>query len=154
MNDKSWREIVAKAEAYIALDQIEHYLYFSHDGDYPWQYAVSCQHGGSHRLDIYTDVRFRAEHPSGLNFVWSFDIEPYSANLSPKYEIDIESCLKVLSLLTDPVKAQFEKYLLDCAKVVRKNAVKYDEIARREHKTADDLELAAGMSATKSSKYL
>ena len=91
MNRKPLREIIKNAQHYLAVGQTEIYL-DSDQGEYPWEFCTHCKPGGSHRLEIATDVWFYADHPCGLSFLWNFDIEPRSANGKGHYEIDADGC--------------------------------------------------------------
>lgn len=137
----NWKEIARKAKHYLAIGQKRVYL----DGrgsDYPWSFVTRCEPGGSHRLDIYTSVRFYAEHPSGLSFDWSFEIEPHTANGSGRYHIDVEGCQKIIASIPTAAKKQFRTYLAECAAKVREKGDEYREIAEKQYSDALALEKA------------
>ena len=128
--EKDYSEYVKVAAHYQAIGQTS--IYLSGDKEKPWQYAISCEPGGSHRLEISTDVRFKALH-EGLEFSWCFDIEPRSANGSGSYHIDIEGIHRVLAKLPMDVANQFVAYLKSCAEAVEKQADEYQEAAKRQY---------------------
>jgi hypothetical protein len=138
---KSYKEIEALVKSYKSIGQTEHHL---SEGDFPWQWAYSCEEGGSHRLDISTNVWFRAKSPiTGMEYRWTFDIEPWSANGSTMYQIDVVGCRKVLASLPDGVKVIFKGYLTNCARSVEKRAQEYYEFYKRQHDDAEKLLEAA-----------
>jgi hypothetical protein len=137
-----WEFAVQNAAAHKQLGQTD--IYLSHDEkDFPWAHVTSVEAGGSHRLNISTSVSFRATHPSGLTFRWSYDIEPHSANGSGHYHIDVAGCQRVLALLPMTVRREFRAYLAGCAAAVLKSANEYQAIANKEQATADALNAAA-----------
>lgn len=141
MKPKNWKDHAALAENYLAVGQREVYL---SDGDErPWEHVVSVEPGGSHRLEMATSVWFRATHPSGLGFRWSFDIEPRGENGNGYYEVDVNACHDVLARLPSRPAAQFKAYLSECAKKVKANAQKFKDVADREFETARALERAS-----------
>lgn len=140
---KSWMyaEVKAKAEHLKAIGEKE--VYLDNLVGAPWKFVTSVERGGSHRLDIYTSVWFRALEPAiGIPVRWAFDIELSSANGKGNYEIDVVGCREVLSELRPEMRAKFAAYLLDAAKKVRKQAEEYTSIAFRENESADALEKA------------
>lgn len=137
---KTFSEIQSKAEHYKALGQTEIYL----DGkcpDFPWHLVTRCEPGGSHRLEIHTDVWFYAHDPeSGLDFRWSFDIEPRSANGVGTYQIDSAGCREVFAKLPPAALVSFRKYLSDCSVAVAKRAREYHDAASKQFADARTLE--------------
>lgn len=131
--EKDYGDYVKLAAHYHAIGESKIYLHGN--GEKPWQYAKSCKPGGSHRLDISTDVRFTASH-KGLEFSWSFDIEPSSANGSGSYHIDVEGIQRVLAKLPMDVATSFVLYLKQCADSVEKKADEYQEAAKRQYGVA------------------
>lgn len=139
ISDESWKDIQALASHYLAIGNESIYL-GSKCPDIPWELATECEPGGSHRLEISTSVRFRGYDPStGLRMSWSFDIEPRSANGKGTYEIDTEGCLRVLALLPDVARAQFRRYLAECAPKVEKRAREYQDAADAQYDAARKL---------------
>lgn len=152
MKEKSWREIVKKAAAYLALDQTEHYLYMDRArdigdkidiADYPWEFVTSCESGGSHRLEMSTSVRFEAKHPTGLIFHWVYDIEPHNSNGAGHYIIDIKGCQAIMKYLKPKMRKEFSDYLKECAVKVSAKAEEWHKIYENQLKTALDLHEAA-----------
>jgi hypothetical protein len=133
LDDKPWKDYVKQAEHYRAIGETK--IYLGGDGEKPWQYAISCEPGGTHRIDIATDVRFTAEH-AGLVFSWSFNIEPHSANGKGGYHIDVEAIQRVLAKLPMDVATNFVTYLKSCADAVEKKADEYQAEAQRQYGTA------------------
>lgn len=119
IEQSTWKEIVDKADLYKQLGQTKHYLYRQPLSSYPWQFVTDCEGGSSHRLEISTDVRFTALHPSGLEFSWSVEIESAEANGHGYYCILVDTIISVFALLNDPAKRKFKKYLAGCALAVR-----------------------------------
>jgi hypothetical protein len=138
----TWKERVKLAPEFLKLGQVEQYL-SRDDNDYPWDFAKSCEEGNTHRLEIYTGVWFRADHPSGLKFRWSFDIEKRGSNGSGHYNIDVDGCQSVLAALSGTAKAQFAAHLREASKAVRAKGKEWEAITKAQFKTADDLERAA-----------
>lgn len=137
--EKTWKELVKLAPKYIELGQIEHYL-SRDDKDYPWEFVTNCESGGSHRLDMDTSVWFYADHPSGLKFRWSFEIEFNQANGKGYYMIDVDGCASALTSLSSHGKSLFKAYLKRCAKTVSDQGDKYEEALKSQRKTAAALE--------------
>lgn len=131
MSIASWREAVEKAESYKAVGQAEVWLDKRDLGEYPWEFATRCSAGGSHRFDMDTSVWFYAEHPSGLTFRWSFDLEPASANGTDSYQIDRTGVARVLGLLPAPAAVLFRDYLRESSKSVLRQANQYLDTAHR-----------------------
>lgn len=134
MIKRNWKEHAKLAKHYKAIGQKE--IWLSEGNDFPWMYVDSVKPGGSHRLDIATSVWFRATHPTGLRFSWSFDIEPRSASGKGYYEIDVKGCREILDALPERARARFREYLGECAKSVEANALKFRKIAEGEFETA------------------
>ena len=137
--DWSYEEVEQKADAIelIGLGDI-----FLSEGEMPWQLADSCESGGSHRIDIDTNVWFRGVSESGIPIRWSFDIEPRSANGKGTYEINVEGCHEVLAKLKEPCRSQFQHYLNDCANAVEKQARELAGAVEREMRVVKALRSA------------
>lgn len=129
--DWNYKEAIQKAHALHEIGQVE--VYLSEKTDLPWHLVTKCEPGGSHRLDIDTDVWFYAYDPSvELTFRWSFDIEPRSANGKGVYQIDIVECEKVLNKLPPTAKDGFKKYLLNCADSIAKHVDELESYLNKE----------------------
>ena len=138
----SWQQAVAKAESFLAINQPELIFYHSDYDDMaelPWEHVTSMRVGGTHRFDMDTTVTFTAKHPSGLTFVWFFDIEPREANGKPRYYLDLDGVRRVLEFLPLPVKHEFQDYLAKCAEAVHKQAVEFWEHAQKEFQDEETL---------------
>lgn len=122
-----YKEVLAKAEHYKAVGTIQVYLDRGKDiDDYPWHLATGCSEGGSHRMDIATDVRFEARDPiTAMEFHWTIEIEPHSANGSG-YQIDTIQCRKIIGLLPKSVATIFRAYLSECATALRKRGREFE----------------------------
>lgn len=136
MREEDYCRVLQNASHYRALGISEVYL-DSSSSAFPWQYVTSVEEGGSHRLDINTSVWFRAKEPtSGITFRWTFDIEPYSANGSGSYHIDVGSCKRVLALLPPEGRVLFREYLAKCAAAVKSKGDEWMECAMRQQRDA------------------
>lgn len=141
LNDVSYEKAVKLADHYKAIGQAEIYLF--ENGKRPWEHVISCEAGGSHRLEIATDVNFRAKDPSGLVFRWSFDIEERSANGSGSYKVRTAEIQRICKLLPARVKKYFNEYLLLCAEAIEKKGNEYHSVAKNQWDTASALREAA-----------
>ncbi len=136
---ESYKQAIKLAEHYKALGDTRICL-TREDVEKPWHLVTKCEPGGSHRLDISTSVRFDAVDPeSGLNFYWSFDIEPYEAKGKGSYEIDAKACRDVLAKLPVMAAKQFRDYLADCAGKVAARGDEYFKLYQRQMADADAL---------------
>ncbi len=130
MNDMTYDEAKKKATALQELGQTSVYL---RGGEMPWEHVTSVEPGGSHRLEISTSVWFKAKCPeTGLEFRWSFDIEPLSANGKGSYEIDAAACRNVTSKLKGDALAAWREYLRECAEKVRSKGDEWRKIADKQ----------------------
>lgn len=127
----NWKEHVKKAKHHQEIGNTSLYLDIG-DGDYPWEFCTHCEPGGTHRLDMDTCVWFHGKHPCGLEFRWSFDLEPYSANGKGYYEIDTDGIRHVLSMLTGSALQSFRNYLKDCAVKVAAKAAEWRALVDRQ----------------------
>jgi hypothetical protein len=133
---KEWtyEQVKKKAQHFKALGQKEIYLSLE---PYPWSLVTDLKEGGTHRMDINTSIWFYATDPdNGLKLIWSFDIENRNANGKGYYEINQSECCRIMKLLPEKVKTKFKQYLMDCVKVIEKNAQEYLTIANKEFETA------------------
>lgn len=130
MINMTYSEALKKAAALREIGETSIYL---SGGEFPWEHVVSVEPGGSHRMDISTDVRFEAQCPeSGLGFRWNFDIEPRSADGKGSYEIDALACREVTKLLRGEPLAQWRVYLRECAGKVRAKGLEFQKAADRQ----------------------
>lgn len=146
------REALLNAKHYkaIGITELSVGKYGQIDDDPPWHLATSCEPGGSHRLNIATDVRFKGRDPeSGMDLRWSFDIEPRKANGTGTYQIDTRGCDEVIRQLPPTVAIAFRRYLADCAEQVMKAALEYQGYADRQYKDARTLMDLAGSQANR-----
>jgi len=129
-HEMTYEEAKKKAHALRELGQTTVYL---SKGTMPWEHAVSCEPGSSHRLEMATSARFRAVCPdTGLEFSWSFDIEPSSANGKGSYEIDADACREVTKKLKGDALAAWRNYLRDGAAKVRSKGEEWRKIADKQ----------------------
>jgi len=141
MAEYTWKQHLTLANAHKALGHKEIYLSGDKIEDKPWHLVTKCEPGASHRLEIATSVWFYAkDEKTGLEFRWSFDLEPRSANGKGNYEINVTGIQHVISLLPEVAKASFKSYLVSSAKAVRANANKYSQIAQDEYAAASIME--------------
>jgi len=134
--DWDYQGVEQNADAIKKLGYDEIYL---SKGEYPWHLATHCSEGGSHRLNIYTDVWFEAVSPSGIPLRWSFAIEPHSANGKGTYFIDVKGCREVIAKLQEPCRTDFKNYLNTCADAIEKQARELRSAMERELKTVETL---------------
>lgn len=146
-DEMDFQEYVKLAQHFQAIGDTE--LYLSGDGEKPWKYVTGVEPGGSHRLDIATSVSFKAAHPCGLEFRWSFNIEPHSANGRSGYYIDIDAIQRVLAKLPMEPATKFVTYLKSCADAVEKKADEYQDEAKRQYGTAHALRRATVAEVTR-----
>lgn len=131
----TYKEAISKADSLKALGVRE--VYLERDKELPWHLATRCEPGGSHRMEIDTNVWFYGvDKQTGLEFRWSFDIEPYSANGKGHYEINAAGCRDVLSKLNGKAHTQFTKYLVECADKVKAKADEWRKLVERQDKDA------------------
>lgn len=149
METVDWRAACTKADAYKAIGQTDVYLFGDNGDDYPYADVVRCEPGGTHRLDMDTSCMFYANHPCGLSFRWSFDVELRSANGKGHYEIDVAGCQRVLGRLQGKARDQFRRYLWTCAEKVSARASEYLDLYNRQCETADALNRAAEQVPTR-----
>jgi hypothetical protein len=136
-----WEMAIKNAKHHLAVGQKE--IWLSDEDEKPWHLATTCAPGGSHRLEISTDVWFYGLHEkSGLTFRWSFDIEPRSANGKGSYDIDVIGVRNVLTVLPKPCEKSFREYLRVCAKAVEKKAEEWNQITRSQYEAASALRSA------------
>jgi hypothetical protein len=145
MMDIKWRDAVKNADAYKKIGETTIYL-FRGDDDLPWEFANHCEPGGTHRMDIATDVRFTADHPCGLTFQWTFDIEGRSADGKSYYQIKIVEIGQLLAMLPQDCAKSFRDYLKQCSVKVRERGNEYQDIASKQFGEAAVLERLSGES--------
>lgn len=137
MTEKTWQEIVEKAEQYKALGQTEHYLSaWRQDAAMPWDFATKVEPGGGHRLEVATDITVTAEHPSGMNFRWSVEMEDRDANGKGYYMFRRDYALKLLAILKGTAREGFVVYLTQFAEALDANADRFYKIAKDESSEA------------------
>lgn len=144
MSEKTWQEMVKLAEHYKAIGSTDLYLFRDVDNTArPWAYVTQVKPGSTHRLDMSTSIDFIAQHPSGLQFRWSVEIEDRDANGSGHYKVNMALLERVMTWLPEAVRPQYRDYLETCARAVNASADKYAVIEKRERDTAARLALAA-----------
>lgn len=142
-SERDWKQAVKLAKHYKALGIEE--VYLGDKGPFPWDLVNSVEPGGSHRLDISTDVWFRANHPCGLKFRWTFELETKDANGMGMYMIDSPNVARVMRLLPAKAKKEFAAYLGDCAERVEAKAKEFQQAADRQDRDAIVLYALANM---------
>ncbi len=137
--DWTYQEAVEKASALKAIGDTEIYL---SKGVFPWHLVTHCSPGGSHRMEISTDVWFYAHDPvTELDFRWSFDIEPRSANGSGTYHIDFENCKVVMDKLPVNARESFQLYLRTCSTAISKQIAEIESRLNDERKAVEILNI-------------
>jgi hypothetical protein len=144
MLDWTYERAVEKAASLIDTHQNEVHLYG--DAEPPWHIAETVEAGCGRRMDIATGVRVKGKDASGLTFVWSFDIEPRSANGSGHYQIETDRIVEVMAKMPQGAREQFSRYLKDCAATVEARGKEYQEIAARQMRDAFALRSAAELA--------
>jgi hypothetical protein len=125
MPELTYKQAIAKADSLRDIGQTR--IYLSHkETDFPWQYVTDVKEGGSHRLEMSTSVRFTAKCPdSGLEFNWSFDIEPPTADGKGYYQIDTAACQQVTQQLKGPALMKWRNYLSSSSAKVRAKGMEW-----------------------------
>ncbi len=138
--DWTYQEAITKSDSLHNLGIEELYL---HDefNNLPWGKVVEVKPGGSHRLDISTDVWIKAyDEQTKLVFKWTFSIESSSANGKGYYEVDVKSCGEVMKRLSGKAKIDFIDYLSDCANKLLTKGKEWNEIANKQYHDASVLQ--------------
>lgn len=142
---KNWKDIEANADAYKAVG-IERVYLSKYDGwaeDYPWHLATKVEEGGSHRMDIATDLRFTCTLACGIELTWSVDIEPHSANGSNEYQINSGALADVIGRLSATCAKDMRLILSKDAQKVRARADEFMKAAQKQYGDASILESLA-----------
>lgn len=132
MHDITYAQAVENSDALKKLGQTN--IYLGHEDSVPWEFVTKVEPGGSHRLEIATSVWFTAEHPTGLTFSWSTDVEEREANGRGYYMMMPDKCRHIMDRLPTMARQQFRAYLSDCAtKVLAKAAEWRAHVERQEN---------------------
>jgi hypothetical protein len=135
-----WARAVRLAKHYKALGQTEIYLNRDEDSK-PWSFVTEMETGGMIRHGQSVSVWFRAKHQkSGLQFRWTFDLEPREANGSSTLQIDVSACRDVLRRLPAKPAEQLRQHLKVLALATRKDADEYLAAYRKWTNRAMELE--------------
>ena len=142
---KHWKYIEANAGAYKALGIECVYLskYEGWESDYPWHLVTEVSEGGSHRMDISTDLNFSCVLKCGITVKWYFNLEPSSANGSGEYQIDAVGVADVLANLPPRCAMDLKRILGSDAEKVRARGDEYMKVAQRQYGCATVLERLA-----------
>lgn len=132
---RTWQECVPLAEHYIALDETEVYLHREPSAEL-WQMVTRVEAGSTYRLGMPTGVWFTAEHPSGLSFKWSYELESASANGKGYYEIDVPRVQRAMSLLPDAQRVALCDHLAESADKVEAQGEEYRRLAETQFASA------------------
>lgn len=136
----TYHKAIENHKALKAIGQTEVYL-SDGGGERPWRDVTEVEPGGSHRLDMATNVWFTAiDKKTGLRFRWSFEIEPMTANGKGYYEIDVAGCRGVLGKLSSDGAKLFRAYLKSSAAKVRAKGLEWQRLVSKQMRDADDLE--------------
>lgn len=98
----------------------------------PWELATGISVAGAHRFDITTWIEVQYAQPSGVTFVWFFEIEERGSNGAAGYRIDVERVVKAGDRLTGAAREQFINYLAESAESVDEQGRDYLNLARRQ----------------------
>lgn len=101
----TWEESVKLAKHYLAIEQTRIHLY--REEEYPWLYVTKIESGSLHRFNASVSISFEAEHPCGLTFAWSIDMEDKSSNGTSHFKVDVLNLRKVLTKLPKTQRARF-----------------------------------------------
>ena len=142
---KQWtfERCVADAAALLRLGQDVSYL-DSADPNLPWADVHEVDPSGCVRNGISVVCWFRAKHASGIEFIWSIDIEPAAMDCNPTFGIDVAKCREVAGKLPEHAAKAFAAYLTDCANKVRDRVKEYSTAAADQQRLADQLREAVG----------
>ena len=142
---KHWKDIEANAQAYktLGIDRVYLSRFDGFEQDFPWHLATEVKEGGSHRLDISTDLSFSCKLDCGITLNWSLDLEPSSANGSGEYQINADGIAAVIGKLQPPCALELRRILADDSVKVRTRGDEYMKIAQRQYGSAAILEKLA-----------
>lgn len=124
---------VKDAEALIRLGKDSVWL-DRDDESLPWSNVSEVSPGGMYRDGMSVSVHFAAEHPCGLTFNWSVDIEPRSMDGKGEFGIDVAKCHAVLAKLPKAAAKKFANHLEKCADEVAKRGMEFASASARQHK--------------------
>lgn len=143
---KEWtfERCVADAAALLRLGQDVSYL-DSADPNLPWADVCKVDPTGCVRNGMCVTCWFHAEHASGIEFVWSIDIEPASMDGTPRFGIDVAKCRGVMGKLPENAAKAFAAYLTDCANKVEARAAEFSAAATNQQQIAAQLREAVGV---------
>lgn len=121
-----WYERVSLAKNYLAAGQAEQWLW-KDDEEKPWSLVTRCEPSGGLLLSIGSVIaevadsaKFRAEHPSGLIFLWAFALGDFPGG----GRLNIERITTTLEQLSGEPREQFLALVRQRAQVLRDGAAK------------------------------
>lgn len=129
LDEKNWKKYVEEADHHVAIGNTRIFLFGDDQEDKPWSMVQTVNDGCTHRLDIATSVDFRALHPCGLTFKWSWDIELRGANGTNTYQIGTVGVQRILSKLPPATLPSFTDYLRKVIEAVQKRGGEYQQYA-------------------------
>lgn len=132
--DWTYEKAVAKAASLLDTGQTE--VHLMRDVDAPWHIADRIEPGSSIRLGMPTSVRVSGLDECGLRFSWHFDIEGPGANGSSSYQIRKNGLVEVMAKMPAATRAQFAKYLRDCAEKVEERGRELEAAASNQLQAA------------------
>ena len=139
--EKTWQERVELAEHYLAIGNIDHFIY-GRDLDrdtLPWEFVTEVKGGGSHRLDIQVELEIHAAHPCGLTFYWWVPLETRDADGRSTYRIDVDGVLDVLTRIPAKARPPLRAHLRHVSQSVLKAAAEQQGYADIQKRAGDAL---------------
>jgi hypothetical protein len=129
VNTQNYQQDVDLAEHYLAIGhtRISIYTPYESKGEIftegiPWEYTSHVAEGGTWRNGMPVSVTFEADHPCGLTFSWSAQLEDDRS--TGRSDMDLERIRKMFLLLPPEILEETRKLLLQ-------NVVKCDEDVER-----------------------
>lgn len=120
----SYRDAIAKAVHFVAVDQTTIYL-DDDDPDLPWDAVTRVESGGGIRLNGPAGVYLCAPR-AGLTFKWSVDFEGRDANGKSVSLFDRPRLRELMRKLPSPARAAFAQFLAkEVLPVVEKRTTEY-----------------------------
>ena len=107
VTERTWHEVLALKEHYLALDITDIHLWKDQDTDeMPWEYLTEVKPGSLWRFETNVSVNFKAQIDDFI-FTWSLDLEKKGSNGSGSPQPDIERISAVLLSIPEPFQKDF-----------------------------------------------
>jgi hypothetical protein len=133
MNKVTLAQALKKAKSFKDIGQTDIYLF---DGPYPWAFVVKVEKGCSYRLNACTSLSFKANHPSGLSFRWSVDIEPAEANGRSYFMMNPEVVQEIITSIPDAPRKQLKALITESAEALEQKADEWEGVYKSQRDTA------------------